>query len=88
MAEITERVASLEGSHKYLATKEDVAELKGNITELKGELKGLATKEDVAKLKGDIAELKGEVRMAIKAMSIGVPVVLVLIQIVFKYAIP
>ena len=81
MAEITERVASLEGSHKYLATKEDVAELKGNITELKGELKGLATKEDVA-------ELKGEVRMAIKAISIGVPVLLVLIQIVFKYAIP
>ena len=81
MTEITERVASLEGSHKYLATKEDVAELKGNITELKGELKGLATKEDVA-------ELKGEVRMAIKAISIGVPIVLVLIQIVFKYAIP
>ena len=74
MTEITERVASLEGSHKYLATKEDVAELKG-------ELKGLATKEDVA-------ELKGEVRMAIKAISIGVPVLLVLIQIVFKYAIP
>ena len=41
----------------------------------------MATKEEVA-------ELKGEVRMAIKAMSIGVPVVLVLIQIVFKYAIP
>ena len=81
MAEITERVASLEGSHKYLATKEDVAELKGGIAELKGELKGLATKEDVA-------ELKGEVRMAIKAISIGVPVLLVLIQIVFKYAIP
>ena len=81
MAEITERVASLEGSHKYLATKEDVVELKGNIAELKAELKGLATKEDVA-------ELKGEVRMAIKAMSIGVPIVLVLIQIVFKYAIP
>ena len=74
MAEVTERVASLEGTHKYLATKEDVAELKG-------ELKGLATKEDVA-------ELKGEVRMAIKAISIGVPIVLVLIQIVFKYAIP
>ena len=69
-----ERVASLEGAHKYLATKEDVAELKG-------ELKGLATKEDVA-------ELKGEMRMVIKAISIGVPVVLVLIQIVFKYAIP
>ena len=69
-----ERVASLEGAHKYLATKEDVAELKG-------ELKGLATKEDVA-------ELKGEMRMAIKAISIGVPGVLVLIQIVFKYAIP
>lgn len=74
MAELTERVASLEGTHKYLATKEDVVELKG-------ELKGLATKEDVA-------ELKGEVWMAIKAISIGVPVVLVLIQIVFKYAIP
>ena len=81
MAEVTERVASLEGSHKYMATKEDVAELKGNIAELKGELKGLATKED-------IAELKGEVRMAIKAISIGVPILLVLIQIVFKYAIP
>ena len=81
MAEVTERVANLEGSHKYMATKEDVAELKGNIAELKGELKGLATKED-------IAELKGEVRMAIKAISIGVPVLLVLIQIVFKYAIP
>ena len=53
-----ERVASLEGAHKYLATKEDVA------------------------------ELKGEMRMVIKAISIGVPVVLVLIQIVFKYAIP
>ena len=82
MAEITERVASLEGTHKYLATKEDVAELKGNIAELKGELKGLATKEDIAELKG---ELKG---LAIKAISIGVPIVLVLIQIVFKYAIP
>ncbi len=74
MAEVTEKVANLEGTHKYLATKEDIAELKG-------EFKGLATKEEVA-------ELKGEVRMAIKAMSIGVPVVLVLIQIVFKYAIP
>ena len=81
MAEVTERIASLESTHKYLATKEDVAKLKEDIAELKGELKGLATKEDVA-------ELKGEVRMAIKAMSIGVPVVLVLIQIVFKYAIP
>ena len=81
MAEVTERTASLEGTHKYLATKEDVAELKG-------ELKGLATKEDVAELKEDVAELKGEVRMAIKAISVGVPVVLVLIQIVFKYAIP
>ncbi len=81
MAEVAERVANLEGTHKYLATKENVAELKG-------ELKGLATKEDVGALKEDIAELRGEMRMAIKAMSIGVPVVLVLIQIVFKYAIP
>ena len=77
MAEVAERVANLEGTHKYLATKENVAELKG-----------LATKEDVGALKEDIAELRGEMRMAIKAMSIGVPVVLVLIQIVFKYAIP
>ena len=85
MAEVTEKVAGLEGTHKYLATKEDVAELKG---EFKGELKGLATKEDVGALKEDVAELRGEMRMAIKAISIGVPVVLVLIQIVFKYAIP
>ena len=85
MAEVTEKVAGLEGTHKYLATKGDVAELKG---EFKGELKGLATKEDVAELKEDVAELRGEMRMAIKAISIGVPVVLVLIQIVFKYAIP
>ena len=58
MAEVTERVSNLEGTYTYLATKEDVA------------------------------ELKGEVRLAIKAISIGVPVLLVLIQIIFKYAIP
>ena len=71
-----------------MATKEEVGALKEDVAELKGELKGLATKEEVGALKEDIAELRGEMRMAIKAMSIGVPVVLVLIQVVFKYAIP
>lgn len=37
----SERIARLEEAYKYLATKEDIAELRGEFAELRGELRGM-----------------------------------------------
>ena len=56
-----ERLARLEEAYTHLATKEDLAklrgELKADLAKLEGELK-----EDIGDLKVDIASLRGELR--------------------------
>ena len=51
---IEERLARLEGAYEHLATKGDIADLRG---ELKGDIADLR-----GELKGDIADLRGELK--------------------------
>ena len=41
MATTEERISRLEGTYPHLATKEDVAELRGDIRELVGEMRSM-----------------------------------------------
>ena len=79
MTELTERVARLEGAYDHLATKADVAELKGDIQVLNADLT-----EKIGTVEKEIAELKGSAKTLALAISIG----LVAVQIILKYALP
>ena len=59
-ATIEDRVSKLEGAYGHLATKADLAELKG---ELKADLAGVKgeLKADMAEFKADMAEFKADV---------------------------
>ena len=75
MAALTteERLSRLEGVYEHLATKDDLAtlrgELKADVAALRGEQKA-----DMAELKGeltaDMANLKGELTAEIRAMEV------------------
>ncbi len=73
MTTVEGRVGRLEGLYESLATKEDVASLKGelkkDIADLKGELK-----EDIAnlrsELKADIGNLKGEFTWRVASLQL------------------
>ena len=79
MTELTERVARLEGAYDHLATKADVAELKGDIQVLNADLT-----EKIGTVEKEIAELKGSAKTLALAISVG----LVAVQIILKYALP
>ena len=80
MASIEERVSRLEGGAEHLATKADVAEVKGEIASTKAEVKGdiAATK---AELKGDIASLRSWVAGGLAALGI----VLVVLNVALRF---
>ncbi len=71
-ADLTERVSRLEGAYEHLATKADIAELRGEF------------KADIAELKADIAELKGSLKMLLLAMTF----ILTLLNIGLKVFVP
>ena len=75
-ADLTERVSRLEGAYEHLATKEDIAELRGEFKEDIAELRG--------ELKADIAELKGSLKMLLLAMTF----ILTLLNIGLKVFVP
>ena len=79
MTELTERVARLEGAYDHLATKADVAELKGDIQVLNTDLT-----EKIGTVEKEIAELKGSAKTLALAISVG----LVAVQLILKYALP
>lgn len=79
MTELTERVARLEGAYDHLATKADVAELKGDIQVLNADLT-----EKIGTVEKEIAELKGSAKTLALAISVG----LVAVQLILKYALP
>ena len=79
MTELTERVARLEGAYDHLATKADVAELKGDIQVLNADLT-----EKIGTVEKEIAELKGSAKTLALAISVG----LVVVQLILKYALP
>ena len=79
MTELTERVARLEGAYDHLATKADVAELKGDIQVLNADLT-----EKIGTVEKEIAELKGSAKTLALAISVG----LVVAQLILKYALP
>lgn len=79
MTELTERVARLEGAYDHLATKADVAELKGDIQALNADLT-----EKIGTVEKEIAELKGSAKTLALAISVG----LVAVQLILKYALP
>lgn len=54
-----------EGIGENLATKEDIAALRGEMAVLRGEM---ATKEDVAVLRGDMCELEQRMTIRLGAM--------------------
>ena len=69
MTSIEERVSRLEGGAEHLATKADVAELKGEVAATKAELKGEidATKAEV---KGEIASLRSWIAGGLAVLGI------------------
>ncbi len=70
--DLTERVSRLEGAYEHLATKADIAELRGEL------------KTDIAELKAELAELKGSLKMLLIAMTF----VLTLLNIGLKVFVP
>ena len=74
--DLTERVSRLEGAYEHLATKADIAALRG---ELKTEIAALR-----GELKADIAELKGSLKMLLIAMTF----ILTLLNIGLKVFVP
>ena len=62
---VPERVATLEESHRHLATKEDMAELKSEIKEDNAQLR-VETKEDLAELKAEIKQDNAQLRVETK----------------------
>ena len=74
--DLTERVSRPEEAHEHLATKADIAELRGefkaDIAELRGEFKA------------DIAELKGSLKTLLLAMTF----ILTLLNIGLKVFVP
>ena len=83
MAELTERVARLEGAYEHLATKADVAELKGDIQALNANLTA-----KIGTVEKEIAELKGSAKTLALAISVGLVAVQLAVQLIFKYALP
>ncbi len=75
-ADLTERVSRLEGAYEHLATKADIAALRG---ELKTDIAALR-----GELKADIAELKGSLKMLLIAMTF----ILTLLNIGLKVFVP
>ena len=80
MASIEERVSRLEGGAQHLATKADIAEVKGEIAATKAEVKGeiAATKAEV---KGEIASLRSWVAGGLAALGI----VLVVLNVALRF---
>lgn len=83
MAELTERVARLEGAYDHLATKADIAELKA------------ATQADIQALNDDLTKKIGTVEKEVaglksgaKTLATAVSVGLVAVQLILKYALP
>ena len=74
--DLTERVSRLEGAYEHLATKADIAALRG---ELKTDIAALR-----GELKADIAELKGSLKMLLIAMTF----ILTLLNIGLKVFVP
>ncbi len=91
MASIEERVSRLEGGAQHLATKADIAEVKGEIAATKAEVKGeiAATKAEVkgeiaatkAEVKGEIASLRSWVAGGLAALGI----VLVVLNVALRF---
>jgi hypothetical protein len=80
MTTMEERVSRIEGGYEHLATKADIAELRG------------ATQADIAELRGatqaSIAELRGEIRGSLLAirwtmgvMGIGLAVLTIVLKL-------
>ena len=74
--DLTERASRLEGTYEHLATKADIAELRG---EFKADIAALR-----GELKADIAELKGSLKMLLVAMTF----ILTLLNIGLKVFVP
>ena len=74
--DLTERVSRIEGAYEHLATKADIAALRG---EVKTEIAALR-----GELKADIAELKGSLKMLLIAMTF----ILTLLNIGLKVFVP
>ena len=72
MATVEERVSRIEGIIPHLATKEDIAELRG---EMRGE---------TGEIRSEIAELRGELR-ALRWIMGGVGVALAALTLILKY---
>ena len=72
MATVEERVSRIEGIIPHLATKEDIAELRGEMRGGTGEIRS------------EIAELRGEMR-ALRWLMGGVGVALAALTLILKY---
>lgn len=66
------RMARMEGTLPYLATREDISDLRGEMqgeigslrSELQGEIRAQGSKTDgeIGKLRGEVGELRGELK--------------------------
>ena len=79
MASTEERVSRIEGIIPHLATREDIADLRGDMY---GETGGL--RSEIAELRGEMRELHGEMRAMRWTMG-GIGVALAALTLILKY---
>ena len=80
MTSIEERVSRLEGGAQHLATKADIAEVKGEIASTKAEVKGEITSTK-AEVKGEITSLRSWVAGDLAVLGI----VLVALNVALRF---
>ncbi len=74
--DLTERVSRLEGAYEHLATKADIAALRGEL------------KTDIAALRGELKAELGELKGSIKMLLIAMTFILTLLNIGLKVFVP
>ncbi len=62
MATAEERLSRIEGGYEHLATRADIAELRGEVNSIARELRG-EINSNVRELRGEISSVKQELRL-------------------------